>query len=197
MRRSKDKDRPHRCSNCQQVGHRKDSSQCPFYDGPTTDKPQNASLAKYAPAYLEQSVRARTLVSLKQPSFWTARTFTEAKRVQKLQKLGMLPMLRKRHCWKCGRAFLRAGQMLRCGRCSVKYDNGMLPYSPLYTGPRHKPRDARMVLDALFSQTHETMDVIKFWTWMLSFLKRTKPWTSLGFGHGCSLFSNALDHGRH
>ena len=45
MRRSKDKDRPH-------------------YDGPTTDKPQNASLAKYAPAYLEQSVRARTLVSL-------------------------------------------------------------------------------------------------------------------------------------
>ena len=34
-------------------------------------------------------------------------------------------------------------------------------------------------------------------TWMLSFLKCTRPWTSLGFGHGCSLFSNALDHGRH
>ena len=32
---------------------------------------------------------------------------------------------------------------------------------------------------------------------MLSFLKCTRPWTSLGFGHGCSLFSNALDHGRH
>ncbi|CAE7253892.1 unnamed protein product [Symbiodinium sp. CCMP2592] len=59
-------------------------------------------------------------------------------------------MLRKRHCWKCGRGFLRAGQKLRCGRCSVKYDNGLLPYSPLYTGPRHKPRDARMVLDAAY-----------------------------------------------
>ena len=101
MRRSKDKDRPHRCSNCQQVGHTKDSSQCPFYDGPTTDKPQNADLAKYAPAYLEQRVRARarTLVSLKQPSLLTARAFTEAKGVQKLQKLGMLPILRKRRCW--------------------------------------------------------------------------------------------------
>ena len=62
----------------------------------------------------------------------------------------MLPKLLKRQCWKCGRTFLRAGQMLRCGRCSVKYDNGMLPYSPLYTGPRHKPRDARMVLDAAY-----------------------------------------------
>ena len=41
------------------------------------------------------------------------------------------------------------------------------------------------------------MGVIRFWTWMLSFLKCTRPWTSLGFGHGCSLFPNALDHGRH
>ena len=41
------------------------------------------------------------------------------------------------------------------------------------------------------------MDVTRFWTWMLSFLQCTRPWTSLGVGHGCSLFSNALDHGRH
>ena len=34
------------------------------------------------------------------------------------------------------------------------------------------------------------MDVIRFWTWMLSFLQCTRPWTSLGFGHGCSLFPN-------
>ena len=33
---------------------------------------------------------------------------------------------------------------------AVKYDNGMLPYSPLYTGSRHKPRDARLVLDAAY-----------------------------------------------
>ena len=59
MRRSKDKDRPHRCSNCQQVGHRKDSSQCPFYDGPTTDKPQNASLAKYDDAQHDAHADAR------------------------------------------------------------------------------------------------------------------------------------------
>ena len=179
MGRCKDKDRPHRCSNCLRVGHRRDSPLCPYYDGPTPDKPKNADLAKYAPAYLEQSVRtrARTLVSLKQASFLTARALTEASGVQKLQKLGMLPKLRKRQCWKCGRAFLRAGQMLRCGRCSVKYDNGMLPYSPLYTGPRHKPRDARMVLDAAYCFS--------------------RPWTSLGFGHGCSFCSNALDHGRH
>ena len=45
-------------------------------------------------------------MSLKQPSFLTARAFTEAKGVQKLQKLGMLPILRKKHCRKCGRAFL-------------------------------------------------------------------------------------------
>ena len=95
-------------------------------------KPKNADLAKYAkyaPAYLEQSVRtrARTLVSLKQASFLTARAFTEASGVQKLQKLGMLPKLRKRQCWKCGRVLLRAGQMLRCGRCSVKYDRNPKP----------------------------------------------------------------------
>ena len=143
--------KPHRCSLCGATGHRKET--CPLSKKRAqTPGKRRKPLVKIAPPtrkptaldkkvlYTTHStaVRKTGLKGLKQIPYPEVCSFSEARAKQELGKLGLLPPLARRQCWKCGCAMARQQSQgkyaFMCPRkaCRCKVGRADLAYTPLW-----------------------------------------------------------------
>lgn len=125
----------HKCSGCNQVGHRIDT--CPKKTK-TMIKAHASVLRKQVP-YTTTKVQRVLLKNLKQVSYPRIVELSEKEAKAKIISLGELPLVgvKTRTCWKCGSAIARIGRKgIRCvtnkHKCGMVIRRADVAYTPLW-----------------------------------------------------------------